>query len=353
MSAQATPTPPDPLHTLAEAPKQSGGSWARVIVQLVGFCLGIGLLTWCASIAFSADNRAQLSNLGDAHWSDVLLLVALSLTTLVLNSAAFWSMIRPVRHVPWRSVLGVNCVATALAYLPFKMSLVFRAAAHNRRDGVPLLTIGTWLGNVGTMMLAVIGPALLASLWRPEVDALWWGVAAGGSLAACVAILITARLFSHETLWSRLERFLAGPTGIEPAQAWRRLVRRSQVLPRAHEGIRMLAHPSAVFGGAAIRAADIAAQSARFLVAARIIGVELPPEQAVAAAAAYFIIGAVAPTGSLGFREAGVFALLDPKAFAIVVLTVTAVEMVVNLACAVPAALSLRRSRPAIIRPNT
>jgi hypothetical protein len=352
VSPAPPPNPHGPADTPVAAPK-TGGKWARVVVQLVGFCLGIGLLTWCAGIAFSADNRAQLAKLRDAHWSDVLLLVALSLTTLVLNSAAFWSMIRPVRRVPWRSVLGVNCVATALAYLPFKLSLVFRAAAHNRRDGVPLLTIGTWLGNVGAMMLAVIGPALLASVWRPEVDALWWAVAAGGTLAACAGILITARLFSHEKLWTRFERLLAGDAAIEPAQAWRRLVRRSQVLPRAHEGIRMLAHPSAVIGGAAIRAADIAAQSARFLVAAHIIGVDLPPEQAVAAAAAYFIIGAVAPTGSLGFREAGVFALLDPTAFAIVVLTVTAVEMVVNLACAVPAALLLRRSRSASTHPNT
>lgn len=321
----------------------------RAAVQVVGFGIGIALLAWCAGIAFSDQNRAQLAQLRRAHWGDVALLVLLSLATVVINAGAFWTMIRPVRRVPWRRVLAVNCVATVLAYLPFKLSLLFRAAVHNRRDALPLLMIGTWLGNVGLMMLAVIGPALAATAWRGEVDAIWWAVAAGGAAAVTLAILVVARLFSHERLWRALERRLIGVS--EPTRGWRRLLSRSQLLPRAHEGVRMLAHPSAVLSGAALRALDIGVQSARFLIAARIAGVDLAPDQAIAAAATYFIIGVISPTGMLGFREAGVFALLQSQSFAVVVLTVTAIEMVVNLLCALPAILLLRRTSPAGVAP--
>ncbi len=315
---------------------------ARTLVQLLGFCIGIGLLAWCASVAFSEKNRAQQARIADAAWTDVALLILLSLATLVINSAAFWSMIHPVRRIPFRRVLVVNTIATTLAYLPFKLSLLFRAAAHNRRDGVPLLTIGAWMGNVGVVMLAVIVPAVAATAWRGGLDALWWVTAAGGTFVIGVAILLAARLFSHDRVWTRLERFMIGAS--EEAPGWRRAVRRSQIMPRAHEGVRMLAHPTAVFGGAALRMLDIAAQSARFVIAARIVGVDLPLDQAVAAAAGYFIIGVLSPTGMLGFRE-GVFTLLQSETFAVVVLTVSAVEMVVNLACALPAAIALRAGR--------
>src|SRR5688572_10507130 len=323
---------------------------ARTIVQLLGFCIGIGLLAWCASVAFSEKNRAQQARIADAAWTDVALLILLSLATLVINSGAFWSMIHPVRRIPFRRVLVVNTIATTLAYLPFKLSLLFRAAAHNRRDGVPLLTIGAWMGNVGVVMLAVIVPAVAATAWRGGLDALWWATAAGGATLICVTILLVARLFTHDRVWGWLERFMIAQG--EEAPAWRRAVRRSQIMPRAHEGVRMLAHPSAVFGGAFLRMLDIAAQSARFVIASRIVGVDLPLDQAVAAAAGYFIIGVLSPTGMLGFRE-GVFTLLQSESFAVVVLTVSAVEMVVNLVCAVPAAIALRAGRQRPTPPDT
>jgi hypothetical protein len=315
---------------------------ARTAIQLVGFAVGVGLLTWCASVAFSEKNRAQQARLMDASWTDVALLVLLSLVSLALNTSAFWSVIRPVRALPFSRVLSVNVIATTLAYLPFKLSLVFRAAAHNRRDRVPILTIGAWIGNVGFVMLAVIVPVFAACAWRPRIDALWWSVAGGGALVCCLTLILVARIFAHEERWQALERLVLGRPDA-PAR-WRRLLRRSGLFPRAHEGVRMLAHPSAVFAGAAARAADIGVQAARFVIAARIVGVDLPLQHAVAAAGGYFIIGVLSPTGMLGFRE-GVFTLLRSESFAVVVLTVSAVEMVVNLACAIPTALRMRFAR--------
>src|SRR5689334_8888564 len=57
----------------------------RIAIQLLGFCIGIALLAWCASVAFSEKNRAQQARIADAAWTDVALLVLLSLTTLALN----------------------------------------------------------------------------------------------------------------------------------------------------------------------------------------------------------------------------------------------------------------------------
>jgi hypothetical protein len=311
-------------------------------VQLLGFGIGVVLLAWCASVAFSEKNRAQQARIADAAWTDVALLAALSIATLAVNSGAFWSMIQPVRRLGFGRVLAVNTVATTLAYLPFKLSILFRAGAHNRRDGVPLLTVGAWIANVGLVMVAVIAPVLGASAWRERIDALWWTAAAGGMFTICLAMLLTARLLTHERVWGVLERWVHGPGG--HAAGWRRVVRRAQLLPRAHEGVLMLSHPSAVFGGAALRALDIGVQSARFIIAARIVGMDLPLSQAVSAAAGYFVIGVLSPTGMLGFRE-GVFTLLRSESFAVVVLTVSALEMVVNLAAAIPAALALRAAQ--------
>lgn len=319
----------------------------RACVQLLGFAIGIALLTWCASVAFSEKNRAQQQKLADAPWTDVALLILLSLASLLVNSTAFWSMLRPVRRISFGRVATVNTIATTLGYLPFKLSLLFRAAAHNRQDGVPLLTIGAWIGNVGVVMLATIGPAIGASMWRGKVDAWWWVTALGGTIFLCTAIVFVARLFSHQRVWGGLEsRVLGNAAGSDPDQApgWKRALRRSELLPRVHEGIRMLAQPLAVFGGAAVRATDIGIQSTRFIIAARIVGLELPLDQAIEAASAYFVIGALSPAGTLGFRE-GVFTMLRSESFAVVVLTVSAVEMVVTLVCAAPAAWALRKSR--------
>lgn len=342
----AQPSPASSSFEPAHAPQKADGEKSRLgrsMVQLVGFVIGIGLLTWCATIAFSEKNRSQLARLQDARWTDVALLIGLSFATMLVNTTAFWSMINAVRRVPFRHVFSVSCVASALAYLPFKLSLVFRAAAHHRIDGVPLLTVGTWLGNMGVIMLAVIGPALAASAWRPQVDEMWWATAAGGAALITLTIFIAARLFSRDGLWRVVEQRVMGAS--PNPRGWRGVARRMQFFPRAHEGVRMLAHPSASLGGAALRAMDIGIQSARFVVAARIVGVELSFDQAIAAAATYFIIGALSPTGMLGFREAGVFALLQSQSFAVVVLTVTAIEMVVNLVAAIPAALVVRHSR--------
>jgi len=324
-----------------DARRRSGKRMARIGVQLIGFAVGIGLFAWCASVALSDANRDQLGKLRDARWQDVVLLAGLSLASLLVNGSSFWIIIRPVRRLSWLNVQAVNAMATALANLPFKLSIVCRFAVHNRRDGVPLLTMTTWMGNVLVVMLATLGPILLAGMWRGTTDAVWWGASAGGVLVSVLLIVTLATVFSRDVIWRRIERWIAGENGAGHG-AIGRLAVKAGVVARAREGFLMLSSPTAVGGGAMLRCMDLAIQASRFLVAAKIVGQEITVDQAVLAASAYFLVGVLSPAGSLGFREAAVFGLLKGEAFSIVVLTVTAAETIVVLTCAAAAGVWLR-----------
>ena len=110
-----------------------------------------------------------------------------------------------------------------------------------------------------------------------------------------------------------------------------------------HAGFDMLASPAAVGGSAALRLADMAVHTSRFMVAASILGVALPPAQALPISMAYFLIGIVSPSGLAGLREgaaSGIAGLLLAKAgasghaassFAPVALLVSATEAAVFL----------------------
>jgi hypothetical protein len=109
----------------------------------------------------------------------------LSLGTLACNATTFWIVIRPVRRLGWPWVFSVNAVATALAYLPFKLSVIARYVLHRRHDQLAVLTITTWFANVALVMAAVLGPVVSASIWRGTIDATWVATALGGAVAAC------------------------------------------------------------------------------------------------------------------------------------------------------------------------
>lgn len=270
----------------------------RAAVQVAGFLIGLALLWYCATKALDPKNREQLHRLGDASAVQVGSLLGLSFLSLVINGTVFWLTLRPVKRVPYVPALGVNAIATLLALAPFKLSMLFRILYHKARDGLVVLTGGAWLAAAAVIIVAGLLPPVGASLWRHAagrgVDGLWWAGALGGMLVIGTAIVVVAGFFRKDRNWARIERLCARFSS-------QRL--HSAILPRAHEGVRMLADPWAVYGGMALRGADVAVQTARFVVAAKILGVSLPLDQAIICASAYFLIGAAAPTGSLGTRE--------------------------------------------------
>ncbi len=318
---------------------------ARMAVQLVGFIVGLGLLGWCASVALSARNREQLHRLGEAAWWEVLGLALLSAASIVVTGAMFRTALLPVRRLRMIDVQAVNAVASVLTYLPFKLSALFRVLIHNRRDGVPALTIGASFGAFGAVAAGTVLPAVAATLWRERVDALWWITALGGPVLLMAAMVMAARFLSRGRVWAWLEGLAKGT---RPG----RLVVRGAMLERAHEGLRMVASPGAVALGSALRVLDMAILACRFLLAAHAAGQVLPTDQAVLAASVYLMIGALAPMGQLGVREAGtagVFAALHSEGFVVIVLTVSAVETVTALAMAMAGAAWLKVGRGSLL----
>lgn len=330
----------------------------RAAVQVVGFAIGLALLWWVVRGVFSPTNRDQLDRLRAAPPASVAALLGLAVATLAINGAAFQAAIHPVRRLRTLDLQAVNAVAALLAMLPFKLSVVFRVLVHHRRDRLPLLTIAAWFGALAATMAAATLPPLGASLWRGRIDAWWIAVTSGGIALLTLALIAGARMFSDGPGWRGLERAMRRlplPRAIRGTDDGAR----PGLLPRIHEGLRMLAHPRAVVACIGLRLADAAVHATRFLVAASILGRDLPADKAVIAGTTYFLIGAAAPSGQLGAREAGTAALLgvlmtgvDLDQFAGVVLLVTATEATVLLVCAMAGAAWLRRGGRAASPPR-
>lgn len=317
-----------------------------VALNLLGFALGLVLLWWCGARALSPENSEQLQKLASAPWWQAASLVALSMVSVLFNAMAFRAAIAPVRKLPVRDVLSVNFIASLGNYMPFKLGLIFRVLTHNRRNGVPLLTIGAWMGAMGVIMLGVLGPVLLAGVWRGRVDALWWAASAGGIALLTGVAIGSARFAGTGRGWALIEWVWVN-------LPMPRRLRQSAMLERVHEGTRMLGSPRAVAAVVTWRLADLATQSARFLVAAAIVGRAVRWDEALLAGSTYYLIGSVSPAGQLGLREAGtagligkVLAGVDFDAFSLIVLMVTAAELVALLLGAALALAFLARSRP-------
>lgn len=346
MSGSVDP-PPVSVHHAGVTPPRIG---LRMLLQGVGFTICMGLLWWCARAVFKPENREQLHRLTEAPVSSVALLGLLALASLLINGAVFQAALWPVKRLGTVDIQATNAVGTLLALLPFKLSVVFRIVVHNRRDKVPLLTIIAWFFAVATVAGAAVLSPLIASLWRGRVDALWWAVSLGGIAVHTAIIIAIAAALKDGRGWALFERIVRGlplPAAIKGSTEAGR--ERDGVLPRIHEAFRMLAHPRAVIVCVLLRMLEVAVNTGRFLIAASILGVTLPTEKALIAAASYFIIGVAAPTGQLGAREAGTAAILgrlmqdvNLEQFQLIALLVTAADGLVVLIAAGLGALWLR-----------
>lgn len=274
--------------------------WLRLGLQGVGFVIGLLLLGWCVRVALSTENREQLARLGEASAGQVAMLLGLSAGTLTINGLLFWITLRPVQRVPAPDHVAINALCTFLAFLPFKLGALTRVAINNRRDRVPLLTIGAWYGAMFAIMLATYLPAMGSSVWRRGVDGVWWAACLGGAAALCAAMIAVARPFAGERGLARLHRLVDG-TRLPLIGA----MARSDHFARLHTAAAMMAAPGHVFAAGALRLLDLGVMSARFVVAGSIVGVAFGWEEAVLVASAYYIIGMVSPFGMLGAREAG------------------------------------------------
>ncbi len=323
-----------------------------ILVQIIGFGIGIVLLGWAVRVALGEENRDQLGKLTEATPGELMMLLSLATLSVGFNGIIFWVVINPIHRVRPTDVIATNAIATFLAYLPFKLSVVSRFVIHNRRDKIPILTIGAWILAEAVLMAAVMGPLVLVSLWQREVNLVWW-----------IVSLVSS--FGCTFIGSALARQLAGDVGIARMS---RLglsdrVTGHNAFARVHTGFEMLGHPRATLIANTFRLIDIIAFALRFYLAARVLDLPISMEDSLLLGASYFLIGAASPAGMLGTREAGIIAIAGMVGIstvatsenesgevpiAAVVLFVTAVEAVVNLGCAGFGVAWLKARKPLI-----
>ncbi|MCC6660228.1 MAG: flippase-like domain-containing protein [Phycisphaerales bacterium] len=296
-----------------------------IAVQLLGFAVCVAALVWCVRAALSPGNREQLTRLWDAPLSSLAGLVGLTALSLLVNGVIFWATLLPVRRIPASDMIAVNALATFLAYLPFKASMIARAAIHKRRHGIPVTLVAGWFAAVAAVLLCTVAPLAAVSLWRGRIDWAWAAVGFGGTAVLAVVMAATAR---------RIRAWLASPGGGK----WRELLRGP--MGNIAQAFTILSDARIVSATIGLRLVDTAGQAARFMLAAAVLGAPLPVEQAVIVSVSFFIIGIVSPAGMLGVREAGaaglagLLAITGSREFAAVSVLVGATEAVTNLGAA-------------------
>ncbi len=308
-----------------------------LMIQVVGFAGSIAVLGWAVSVALQDENREQLAKLSQATPGELMMLMSLASISVAFNGLLFWVVMNPVHKLRPTDVIAVNAISTLLAYLPFKLSIVSRFVIHNRRDKIPILSIGAWIVAVTFLMLAVFGPITIASLWQREINAIWWIVSGIGILGSTLVGSLIARQLEGEIGTRRVARLLGEK------------ITSTEHYAKVHVGFEMLANTRAALAGNLFRVLDILTFALRFYVAARVLDLPISGSDSLLLGATYFLIGMASPVGMLGTREAGTIAIasmvgISSAAIAedatgqtpiiIAVLFVTAIESVVNLACA-------------------
>lgn len=320
--------------------------WVRVGAQVLLFVGGLFLLWWVYREATRPGNRDALERIRHAAPGDIALLLALTLATLLLQGGSFWTAIRPVRRLPFWGVQATNAVASVLASPPGKLSLLWRIFIHNRRDGVPVLTIGAWFIAATVGISAGTNPVFFTSYLHPSIDAAWFGWVAGGLVASHLIIWGLGLIFAGER---GLAKFRSLVRAVLPGRLKR--FADSDAVGRIQAGSDMVAHPGWLAAQMACRVADLLVLGARLWLCARITGVELAFAPAVVLAAFRFAIATLLPSGAVGSQEAGTIKMAErfaPAAAAslpLVLLLMLAAELLVSAAAGLVGVIYLRPDR--------
>lgn len=333
-------------------PPSSGRRILRVAIQLIGFAVGLASLAFCVSVALRPENREQLNKLAEAPASTIALLLALSIGSIITSGLMFWVQVLPYRRLPVADVVATNGICSFLGYLPMKAGAIVRVLIHNRRDGIPVLTIGAWFVAVAMIMAVVFVPAVGGLLLLGPLTIVSGAIIALGIAVIGAALVLTSRAFAGQRGQDRLVA-IAERLRLRPLRTFLR----SGFWAKLHAGFDMLASPGVVAAAILLRILDAALQAARFIVAAGILGLNLPAAQAIPISVTFFIVGVVSPGGQAGIRDAsaaGLAAKLVASAgatgasfeqFAPVALLVTATEAVAYLATATAGLAWLRPHR--------
>lgn len=241
----------------------------KIAVQLVGFGIGLALLTW---IVVSA-SKGDWSKILDGDPWLVAGLAGCSLVSLIVNGAAFWVVIRPVRPLRFVDQQLINMVTGVLNYAPIRLGLIARAAYALRVDRQPVLETAAWFAAIAFSIVLPITSCIAASLIHNEIDVVWFG-------------LVVAQVL----LGGLLTMALLGQS----------------IVVRYGRGMdRMLSRPSALWGAVGLRLVDIAAFTGRMFCAVKLLGLGFEVSEIVLLAVTTIALS-LNPLGRLGYREFGV-----------------------------------------------
>ena len=90
----------------------------RLIMQVLGFVVGLGLLGW---IIVRAVEEGGWRRLADAPPAAVVALFACTVISVIFNGSIFWITVRPMQRVGWFDMLRLNVVANTLNYAPVRL----------------------------------------------------------------------------------------------------------------------------------------------------------------------------------------------------------------------------------------
>ena len=240
--------------------------------QVLGFGLGVWLF-W--TVLQGAMQAGDFSAFREADPMLLGLMFLLSLVSSVCNAALFTSVSRPLGHHPplsLRRMVPLNFSCGALNYAPFRLGALARVAWHVRVDGMNASRVSALMAMAGGWYL-LVGLAAFGALWlRPSAD---WGTLVLGLL------LLPAGWALGRIVIAKL------PGGL------------------FREARPMLNNLRASLECAGLRLLDVLCFTARLLVGAKILGIELGFGEGVLLAVVA-IFASLVPFGRLGFREAGV-----------------------------------------------
>lgn len=242
----------------------------RLVIDLVGFAVGIGLLSWLVVIAVRDGNWQRVM---DADPRLIIGLLGCTVLSALLAGATFWITVRPVRKLGFLELQGVNIVASMLNYAPVRLGMISRFAWHMRVDRMRFLDIIAWFAAVAVLIGIGLVICSVATLLLPGLGP-WWFV--------LIAVLVVI-------------------TGFALA-----VIPRIGLVQRHGRGLdRILADHWARWGGLVLRVLDFGMFAARIAFALAILGIEMAPSHVIVLAMVA-MLSSLIPVGRLGFREVAV-----------------------------------------------
>ena len=240
----------------------------QMVLQVVGFLIGILLLYLCIRTAWS--KSGDWTAIKEAEPNLIIALIGFGLLSTIIDGAVFWAVLRPYRRLAPLQVQNVNMTAAMLNYAPIRLGTIFRVTYHARVDEVKLLAIVGWFAAIVVTTLACMGAVVIAAMTT------------GGSIIPFSLLTAVLLVVFGAVIW---------------------VAARLAIVKRFCQGKeRMLGDPQALFAGLVGRLLVLASNTVRMGFAAEILGIDLGVQNLVILSVAALMLS-FNPLGRVGWRE--------------------------------------------------